>query len=121
MMKNHKLAKAINDTGWYEFRRQISYKSKMFGNEVVFADTFYPSSKICSNCGQIKKDLVLADRIYVCERCNHEIDRDLNASINLSRLGHSRIHACGHLTSTDSELESANQVDETRIIQFYTL
>ncbi|WP_439710595.1 zinc ribbon domain-containing protein, partial [Dubosiella newyorkensis] len=67
-----------------EFRRQIEYKARMKGIEVVFADLFFPSSKTCSNCGNIHKDLQLKDRIYVCPVCHHVIDRDLNASINLA-------------------------------------
>ena len=86
MIKNHCLARAISDAGWGEFRRQIEYKSKLFGNNVTFANTFYPSSKTCSNCGFIKKDLTLKDKVFVCPVCNINIDRDLNASFNLSRV-----------------------------------
>jgi putative transposase len=121
MMKNHRLARSISDAGWYEFKRQIEYKAKLFGNDVVFADTFYPSSKTCSSCGCINKNLTLKDRVFVCVVCNNEMDRDLNAAVNLSRLGSSRIYACGHVTSVDSVLESASCVDETRITQVYTL
>ena len=105
MLKNHKLAKSISDAGWYEFRRQVQYKSQIYDNDVVIADTFYASSKTCSNCGCKKKELKLSERLFVCDDCNFEIDRDLNAAINLSRLGHNRIYACGHLTSVNSELE----------------
>ncbi len=65
-------------------RRQIEYKARMKGIEVVFADLFFPSSKTCSNCGSVNKDLQLKDRIYTCTVCGHVIDRDLNASINLA-------------------------------------
>lgn len=82
MMKNHKLAKAIANIGFYEFRRQIEYKSKLYGVEVVIADRWFPSSKMCSNCGQYKSDLKLSDRIYSCD-CELSIDRDLNAAYNL--------------------------------------
>ena len=115
MMANHKLARSISDAGWFEFRRQIEYKAKLFDNNVVFADTFYPSSKTCSGCGFVNKNLTLKDRVFICIVCNSEMDRDLNASINLSRLGYSQIDACGHITSTDSILDSASCVDETRI------
>lgn len=84
MMKNHTLAKAISEQMWSEFRRQIEYKAKMKGIEVVFADPFFPSSKTCSHCGNVKKDLQLKDRIYICPVCGHVIDRDLNASMNLA-------------------------------------
>jgi len=83
MMKNKHLSKAISKQGFYEFKRQIEYKCKFRGIELVIADRFYPSSKTCSQCGEIKKDLKLKDRLYKCS-CGLSIDRDLNASINLS-------------------------------------
>ncbi|MEG0181752.1 MAG: transposase [Peptostreptococcaceae bacterium] len=83
LMKNRHLSKAISKQGFYEFRRQLEYKCKFRGIELVIADRFYPSSKTCSQCGEIKKDLKLKDRVYKCS-CGLNIDRDLNASINLS-------------------------------------
>ena len=83
MMKNKHLSKAIAECMFYEFRRQIEYKAKYYNIEVVLADRFFPSSKLCSCCGKVKKNLKLSDRIYVCD-CGNEIDRDLQASINLS-------------------------------------
>jgi putative transposase len=83
MMKNKHLSKAIQECMFYEFRRQIEYKAKYYGIEVVLADRFYPSSKLCSCCGKIKKDLKLKDRMYTCE-CGNHIDRDYQASLNLS-------------------------------------
>lgn len=85
MMKNKHLSNAIRKQGFNEFKRQLEYKCKFRGIELVIADRFYPSSKICSQCGEIKKDLKLKDRIYKCSSCGVTIDRDLNASINLSR------------------------------------
>lgn len=84
MMKNRDLSNAISKQGFYEFRRQLEYKCKFRGIELIIADRFYPSSKICSKCGEIKKDLKLKDRVYKCD-CGLIIDRDLNASINLSK------------------------------------
>lgn len=84
MMKNKHLSKAIADSKWYEFRRQILYKAELYGIEVVLADRFYPSSKTCSCCGNYKKDLKLKDRIYICDECGLIIDRDINAAINLA-------------------------------------
>ena len=84
MMKNKHLSDAIRKQGFYEFKRQLEYKCKFRGIELVVADRFYPSSKTCSQCGEIKKDLKLKDRVYKCS-CGLSIDRDLNASINLSR------------------------------------
>lgn len=83
MMKNKHLAKAIAEQSLYEFKRQIKYKCKKYGIEFVEADKWYPSSKKCSCCGNIKKALKLKDRIYKCS-CGLRIDRDLNASINLA-------------------------------------
>lgn len=83
MMKNKHLSKAIQEQCFYEFIRQIKYKCKFNGIEFAQADRFYPSSKICSYCGSIKRNLKLKDRIYVCEECGYVIDRDKNASINL--------------------------------------
>ena len=86
MMKNKHLSKAIQQQGFYEFRRQIKYKSKWNNIPVIIADRFFPSSKLCSSCRNIKKDLKLSDRIYKCE-CGNIIDRDLNASLNLKIYG----------------------------------
>ena len=83
MMKNRHLAKAIQKQGFYEFRRQLEYKTKNKGIELVIANRFFPSSKTCSNCGTINKDLKLSDRVFNC-KCGFSIDRDLNASINLA-------------------------------------
>ena len=83
IMKNRHLSKAIAKQGFYKFRRMLEYKCKFNGIELVVADRFYPSSKTCSKCGNINKNLKLSDRVYKCE-CGLSIDRDLNASINLS-------------------------------------
>ena len=84
MMKNKHLSKSISKQGFYEFKRQLEYKCKFRGIELVVADRFYPSSKTCSQCGKIKDDLKLKDRVYNCN-CGLYIDRDFNASINLSK------------------------------------
>ena len=86
MMKNRNLAKAISQQKFYEFKRQIEYKCEKYGIEFIQVDRFFPSSKLCSNCGQIKKNLKLSDRVYHCD-CGLHIDRDLNASINLANYG----------------------------------
>lgn len=85
MMKNKHLSKAIQEQCFHKFISILEYKSKFNGIEFVKADRYYPSSKTCSCCGAIKKDLKLKDRIFVCPSCNSIIDRDKNASINLSR------------------------------------
>lgn len=86
MMKNRHLSKAVQQQGFYEFRRQIEYKSEWNNIPVIIADRFFPSSKLCSCCGNIKKDLKLSDRIYKCE-CGNIIDRDYQASLNLKMYG----------------------------------
>ena len=84
MMKNRHLSKAIAQQGLDKFKTMIKYKSERYGIEFVEADRWFPSSKLCSCCGAIKKDLKLSDRVYKCE-CGNVMDRDFQASINLSR------------------------------------
>lgn len=86
MMKNRHLSKAVQNQGFYEFRRQLAYKCEDMGINLVIADRFFPSSRLCSCCGKIKKDLKLSDRIYRCE-CGNVIDRDFQASVNLKAYG----------------------------------
>ena len=86
MMKNRHLSKVVQQQGFYEFRRQIEYKSAWNNIPVIIADRFFPSSKLCSCCGSIKKDLKLSDRIYKCD-CGNVIDRDFQAALNLKRYG----------------------------------
>ncbi len=85
MMKNKHLSKAIGEQGLNTFKRIIAYKCAFYGIGFVEADRFYPSSKTCYKCGHVKKDLKLSERVYICPVCGNEIDRDLQASINLSR------------------------------------
>ncbi len=82
MMKNKHLSKAISSQKFFEFKTKLMSKCKQNNIELRIVDRFYPSSKTCSNCGKVKKDLKLSDRIYKCD-CGFTIDRDLNASINL--------------------------------------
>ncbi len=83
MMRNRRLARAIADVGFYEFRRQLEYKCGWYGSELVIVSRTFPSSKMCSQCGHRKKELSLTERVYKCEQCGFEIDRDLNAALNL--------------------------------------
>ncbi|MDY7003451.1 MAG: RNA-guided endonuclease TnpB family protein [Cyanobacteriota bacterium] len=82
MLKNHKLASAIADCGFYEFKRQLTYKCEWYGSELVIADRYYPSSQICSNCGHQQK-MPLNLRTYECSECGFQADRDFNAAVNL--------------------------------------
>jgi putative transposase len=87
MMANHKLAKAITDMSFFEFRRQLTYKCQLYGSKLVVVDRWFPSSKTCSNCGTKKQALFLSQRVFECGHCGFVIDRDLNAAINLKRSG----------------------------------
>jgi len=98
MVRNSKLGRHIIDMGWGEFRRQLEYKTKWYGSELLVADKFFPSSKTCSGCGNVKDELRLSERTYRCEACGLVIDRDLNAARNLVALAtakHAGSDACG--------------------------
>ena len=86
MIKNKHLSKAIQEQNFYAIRTKLINKCKERNIELRLVDTFYPSSKTCSCCGEIKKDLKLSDRIYKCE-CGNIIDRDFQASLNLKQYG----------------------------------
>jgi putative transposase len=88
MLKNHKLAKSIADASFFEFNRELEYKSRWYNKVYQQVSTFYPSSQICSHCGnQDKQTKDLAVRMYICPICGLEIDRDYNASINILNEG----------------------------------
>jgi putative transposase len=98
MLKNHHLAQAIGDVGFYEFKRHLLYKSVWYGSQVLLVSRWEPSSKRCSGCGRVKAELVLSERTYACEYCGLVLDRDVNAAINLSKLAGSSSesrNACG--------------------------
>ena len=83
MLKNHHLAKAIQEVGFYKFKETLVNKALVNGKQVVFIDRFYPSSKGCSVCGYKKQDLRLSDREWVCPQCGTKHDRDINAAMNI--------------------------------------
>lgn len=83
MLRNHCLARAIQEQLLREARRQFTYKCEYYSTRLILAYRFYPSSKLCSECRKIKSDLKLKDRTYHCEYCGLTMDRDLNAAINL--------------------------------------
>lgn len=112
MMKNRKLAKAVGDMGFYEFRRQLEYKSQLYGSKVVFVDRFYPSSKTCSNCNAVKESLPLSERTFKCDECQFECDRDLNASINLEKAVSSTVCACGLDSADTSRVKQEEDVSD---------
>ncbi len=92
MMANHCLAKSLADASFAELSRQIQYKAQWQGIEVVLAGRFYPSSKLCSACGEKKPYLKLSERTFVCPSCGNIIDRDLNAALNLAALVNRETH-----------------------------
>jgi len=85
MVKNRRLAKSIIDAGFGMFKEQMAYKCVLYDSELVLADRFFPSSKTCSNCGNVKKELKLSERTYICKECGFKLDRDVNASLNLAK------------------------------------
>ena len=87
MVKNHRLARVVEDAAFAEFRRQLEYKTARTGARLHVIDRWYPSSKTCSNCGTVKAKLSLSERVYHCEKCGLVIDRDLNAAINIQVAG----------------------------------
>jgi putative transposase len=96
MVKNRHLARSIADMGFFEFRRQLEYKTAMRGGQVVVADRWFPSSKTCSACGSVQKEMPLSVRQWTCPDCGVVHDRDLNAATNLKNMAvSSTVSACG--------------------------
>jgi putative transposase len=96
MVKNHQLAKAISDVGWGEFVRQLEYKAKWYGRQLVKIDKFYPSSKRCFDCGYLLATLSLDIRQWTCPACGVVHDRDVNAARNILAAGQA-VTACGEM------------------------
>jgi putative transposase len=92
MLANHRLARAISDAGWAEFARLLTYRQAWRGGELLVADRWYPSSRLCPACGAVRGDLTLADRVFTCG-CGHSADRDNNAATNLARWGQTHLNA----------------------------
>ena len=105
MVKNKRLSKRISDVSWSSFVSKLEYKVAENQGYLVKIDSYYPSSKTCSNCGCVKKELKLSERTYHCEECGFTIDRHLNASINILNVGLKQIEA----TATTSGTSLKNQ------------
>ena len=125
MMKNGKLSKSIADASWFEFKRQLEYKSLWSWKHFIQIDRWFPSTKTCSSCGE-KRSMELKDRMYICKRCGSVIDRDLNAAVNivnegLRTLGHRGINVCGdgkvHVSLAMPDCQVAVAEAETKNIQ----
>jgi len=110
MMRNRRLARAIGDAGWTELSRQILYKAKWRGGEIVIADRWYPSSQICSRCDARNSGLTLADRIYTCG-CGHSLDRDLNAAANLARWAENQLSGSPDLQAGGRANNACRRID----------
>jgi len=87
MMHNHRLSRGIGDVSFYAFKLKLKWKVEKYGKNMIEIGRFDPSSKLCSNCGGLKTNLKLSDRIYHCDACGLAIDRDYNASKNIRRMG----------------------------------
>ena len=98
MIKNHNLAQSISDVSWSTFVNMLEYKAEWYGTNILKIGRFEPSSKTCSCCGNINKELTLKDRVWTCIKCNAEHDRDLNAAINIKNFSLRNI-----LSGTDSK------------------
>ena len=83
MVKNRQLARVISDRGFGMFRRMLTYKAAHAGCQVIVADRWFPSSKLCSQCGVIVESLPLSQRVFSCEHCGYEAETDVNAALNL--------------------------------------
>jgi putative transposase len=111
MMGNRKLSRAISDVGFYEFRRQLEYKARLYSSQVVVINRWLPTSKACSNCACVKNVLALSERVYACEHCGFELDRDLNAARNILAAGLA-VTACGQEGSDVLATERETSLDE---------
>ena len=119
MARNRRLAKAVSDAAFGEFRRQLEYKTARTGAALHVVDRWYPSSKTCSRCGRVKAKLSLAERTYRCDGCGLVMDRDLNAAINIKVAGSApeTINARGGDTSRADTVSGNAGPDETRTKQ----
>lgn len=87
MMQNEKLALSIGEVGWHKFKTMLEYKAEWYGKNILYIGKFQPSSKLCSHCGHIFKELSLKDRSWTCQSCGTTHERDCNAAINIKNFG----------------------------------
>jgi putative transposase len=119
MVRNHRLARAISDMGLGTFRRMLTYKAEAYGAQVIVADRWFPSSKMCRVCGVLHDNLTLKDRVFLCEACGHTEDRDLHAAKNLQAYPglQGNDHVCGLLSAG----QTAQAPGETRQVEAETM
>lgn len=123
MMQNHKLAKSIQELSLYRFKEILRYKSDWFGNSIVEIDRFFPSSKLCGNCGYKNTDLTLRDREWICPDCGTEHNRDINAAVNIlnegKRLLNNKIPIrYGELTPLESSQKTLSELGNRDLCNF---
>jgi putative transposase len=111
MVKNHCLARAISDAGFGMFRQFLEYKAKLRGNTIKVVDRWFPSSKTCSDCGAVKKELLLSEREFICEHCGLIMDRDHNAAVNILNHGEDTLKPTIKRTSESSKTACGIGVD----------
>jgi putative transposase len=116
LLQNHKLAQAISDVSWSEFRKQLEYKSDWYGNNLLVNNRFEPTSKMCSECFQLNSELTLSDREWVCKSCGKIHDRDLNAAINIKwiALRNWSVNAPSGMERTVEPFEMSTLVESAR-------
>ena len=114
MLEDHHLARYISDAGWGEFRRQLEYKTTLYGSKLCLQDQFFASSKICCTCGARAHEMPLSMRVWKCLRCGAQHDRDLNAAMNLkpTTAGYAGSHACGEVGALGPLIEAGTLVRE---------
>jgi putative transposase len=119
MVRNHRLARAISDMGLGTFRRMLTYKAEAYGAQVIVADRWFPSSKMCRVCGVLHDNLTLEDRVFLCEACGHTEERDLHAAKNLQAYPglQGNEHVCGLLSAG----QTAQVPGETRQVEAETM
>jgi putative transposase len=110
MLANHKLASSVVNSGFYEFRRFLTYKSPIYGTVVEVVDRWYPSSKTCSSCHHVQP-MPLQARVFVCEACGNNCNRDLNAAINLASVSKDRVRMASPELTPDQEKEPTPYAD----------
>lgn len=111
LIKNRKINRSIHDTGFAAIKPQLEYKMKLNGKDLTVVDRYYPSSKTCSCCGNVKKSLFVWERVFKCNSCGAVMDRDVNAAINLVTVGCTGNKACGDRASLKQEATSGRTTE----------